>query len=894
MVETRIEQQEHGYRSGHQLLSASLRLQRDDQDLIDRLSDMSGQLRPGETFASYLTTYPLPSRSHYVVARTWQDLEAPRAGCVRTRSLLVPIATWDALDGIARILPLLTPVHFGEKATTVELPEEASSLPEVIDPRTIELVEALFLEERQPIVFFEIGEPEAVMARVLAALWPALKRNFATCTFTLAPRRLESRDFDLVFAPRSARTRFADWTGRRIDASSTTSDTPRHRWSIPTWKRVFQSDHPSLIATDALGALRDDTRGDEATLRLSLLWNELVAKADRTPSAVLGMLDILNRRHPKDLDGFKTISGYVRNAIGLAATQLEVAEGWRYLSILLSKLADWPAYQRMAELTRQSSLKLTERDYHKALEYLEAESRSSHSVPPPILSGIGEGLSRCLPEATSLASLSNLSPDIGAGLIEASSKLAGLAASEAAADTTGSLPTLVRIISSSDRDGLAGLRAQLLPFLNDANLAPLLPPLLSGVSATELTDFAKLLGRATAFAIAAFDEPLGNAARDAESLLALRDAVATEFEGEGADRLLLSTLSADSADIGWLQEGRIIPHRASTLLSTLLERASDRTMISLQRDATTRDRIIEILLWDLPRGAPPLARLILLGDLPIETTLDVGLRILPAAAPDIVGALARYMVSRAFVEARPDDHRIGPMLEIPGLRIPASQIAQLIASRSASTGRVASNLMLIGNAPSPLRLEAIARIDDLSDRLVHRSSENLGVAAYTAWALMVADAGSHDDAVQLEASLPALALAMRSPHLPVSPLVRVTFPIVYAQLLRSKGDEDFGIIPRLMMLPMSYFVDWDRAKSARHDLADVFLSSSWPPSDLLLTAIDAGIEHHVLKRLSRSSRGNDYIHAIQNDIGRLSDRDQSKIYASLMQHGSRGPKRGTD
>jgi len=95
---------------------------------------------------------------------------------------------------------------------------------------------------------------------------------------------------------------------------------------------------------------------------------------------------------------------------------------------------------------------------------------------------------------------------------------------------------------------------------------------------------------------------------------------------------------------------------------------------------------------------------------------------------------------------------------------------------------------------------------------------------------------------------------MRSPHLPVSPLTRIVFPVVYAQLLRSKGEEDFSIIPRLIMLPMSFFVDWDRAKSARHELVDVFLRSSWPPIDLLLTAIDAGIEREVLKRLSLEAR----------------------------------------
>ena len=61
-----VHQQTHGYKSGHQLLSASIRLQPTDQEVIDRLSDMAGPLRPNERFEPYLTAYPLPSGSYTV------------------------------------------------------------------------------------------------------------------------------------------------------------------------------------------------------------------------------------------------------------------------------------------------------------------------------------------------------------------------------------------------------------------------------------------------------------------------------------------------------------------------------------------------------------------------------------------------------------------------------------------------------------------------------------------------------------------------------------------------------------------------------------------------------------------------------------------------------------
>ena len=70
MATFQIHQQEHGYRNGHELLSATIKLDREDQDAIDRLSDISGSLRPDEIFTPYLTGYPLPSRAYFVLART--------------------------------------------------------------------------------------------------------------------------------------------------------------------------------------------------------------------------------------------------------------------------------------------------------------------------------------------------------------------------------------------------------------------------------------------------------------------------------------------------------------------------------------------------------------------------------------------------------------------------------------------------------------------------------------------------------------------------------------------------------------------------------------------------------------------------------------------------------
>ena len=235
---TQIGEQVHGYRSGHQLLSATIRLERSDQDIVDRLSDMAGQLRPGEVFQPYLTGYPLASGTYYVLAKTWQDLSAPRSGCVWTQSLLVPTRTWASFPDIFGWIPLFrNPSAEG----LIETPPTTEFIPsEISDPRRFELVEALFLEERQPIVVFDCREAQVIALRVVNSLWTGLRSHFAFGTYALAPRSITNRPFDLIFAPSDARPRFADWPGRRIERAKGQVEKSRHRWTSDLVARVFE------------------------------------------------------------------------------------------------------------------------------------------------------------------------------------------------------------------------------------------------------------------------------------------------------------------------------------------------------------------------------------------------------------------------------------------------------------------------------------------------------------------------------------------------------------------------------------------------------------------------------------------------------------------------------
>ncbi len=864
MQPTAIDQQIHGYRSGHQLIAASRRLPRQDQDLVDRLSDTAGQLRPGEAFKPYLTAYPLPSGSDYVVARTWQDLEAPRSGCVRTRSLLVPMAQWLTMDGIGALLPLMAPVEFEEKPTLLAATNPAPTPRTVSDPRRVELVEALFFEPRQPIVVFDCAEAESIVERILAAFWPALKQNFSVCTFALAPRKIEGRSFDLIFAPKGARGKFSDWSGRRVEA---TSKSERHPWSRLVAEKIFDTDDPDLRSIDTLGSLRADQRGDEGALRLSLMWNDLAAKSRTTPSAVLGMLDILNSRAWPEFDRGR-LRDVVQGAARLAAAEPNEADALRFLSTLATKVANFDVGMLDSLNLPSLAQAMTKRSPVNALTYLQSEVAAGRDPVIPIVAGMADGFgeSRFDGETSKLAL--ELPPDLSAVMISHSAKYAREVWQRCATDASAWIPATRAAVGSMTRQDRADLLRKMPAWMTDETQAPVLEAALDGVSGDDLADFAVAIGKHTEFGITAFDEPMANAARNAESLNGLRAAILSNFRGEGADRFLLSTMDLSATDVAWL-DGEVERARAVGLLRQLLDNASPKSLVSVQRDPTSRDRMLGLLMKDVAGSAAQLIRVAGWSDLPIDRLLDVGRAALPFLASPQRDKFVAEVLGRALAEADPDDARVASVLEESDGTLSPRQLVHLATPAGASTQRVAANLVLLSKASERVRRTTAAAIEDLCERLVHRYGENLGEGGYKAWASLLGEAGHRSPDVQLRASLPTLPFAMGKRDLPVSALIGAAFPPVYFELLRSTGEEDFKRLPALLALPLSIFIDWDRAKSARHELVDAFLYSSWPPADLLLTSIAAGIQGETLHRLIGTHRGRDYLAAIDRDSHRL-------------------------
>lgn len=874
-----VHHQAHGYRNGHQLLWGTIKLAREDQDTVDRLSDMAGPLRPGETFKPYLTGYPIPSGAFYVLARTWQDRAAPRAGCVLTKSLLIPMAQWEVLEDLPSLIALLTPLEPSGSGEPIELigTSKPGSVSPVTDARTPEIVEALFLESRQPAVVFEASEADLIAERLLMSLWPAMRRSFAVCTFALAPRKLGSRDFDLVFAPKSARSRFTDWNGRRIEASTAASK-PRHRWTQATADRIFTDPRPSLANLDALGVMRGDNRGDSSVLRLSLLWNELAAKSDSSPNAVLGMLDILSSLPASKAP--TSVGATVDRALRLAVSTFEPDQAWTFISTLLGKYELGEPPKAIRRVLANQAEALAKRDPAAAIELLMQMDKAGREIPTILLAAIGNGLSQAKSRNVIHSQLNQLDAENILKLLAFSRRATRWLGTLAHEGDIEAIDVLKHGLIVPEPRLTERVRRALLRFVDTAPMASLISPLVRGLTPNDLVGVVRQIGRQTGFKFSEFDAPMISAASTTDALLALRSA-ALDVSGEGADRLILGTLGLARADVDWLQTA-VVKDRARSLLKQLLDQNDDRTLQSALRDARLREEILMVLRHDMPASIPQLLRILDIVPLPNGEFLEIGGRLLESMPAQRAQSLALALLTKALsVSETQSEEVVRKLLSSVGSELDGRQLIRLLTQPGAPADRVAANLIAVSNGTAALKTAVLGRIDELSSRLVVRGRENLGASAYLVWSQLLAGAGKINPTAQLTAAAEVLPYALRHPELQVSPLVTAAFPITYRRLLQAKAPTP-DVLTVLFALPLALFAGSpDQAKTARHELVDAFLRSNWPPADLILTGLAVGVEQKVLKRVGRAYRGDKYIAAIERDAKRLSAQDRARVSKAI-------------
>lgn len=850
----------HGYRQGHQLLDSTVALSKSDQSVIDRLSDVAGPLRPGEHFDSYLSAYPLPSGHFYVLARTWEDLTVPRAGCVRTLSLIIPTDKWQNASSLQSFLDYLDPLTIPSTAGSAELTDvPAAQLPQAPEFRASELLEALFLEDQRPVALFDAPSPELIAVRLLTAFWPALRRRFALSTFALSPRKIEGRNFDLVFVPKDARSRFADWPGRRVDARAGTA--ARHRWTGEIVNRVFLSPTPWLLAGPEIGQIEDEESGAPAALRMALLWDELLVKLEHSPSAALGLLDIANSKMHSSYTALHELQPAISSAAHRAVDNMPGPDAWEFLGAMVRKMIGTPVESALHSVTDAVGV-LAGRSPTGAITFLD-QATHTHTIDamvPAIADGLAAHFGSITEQALAKANVLTFRR-----LILASQQLAR---------TTLNNPALVERIAKMVVDleppTFETLRDQIISELVDDRHATLARPLFASLGVKSLLAEVEHLHHANNFGGVKLIPPLIERARQLSAISELRSALISITPSPGRDKFLRMTLSPVSDDVWWLlrQEG-LSKKATNELLGDIVRQANAKQF----QDLFTDQSLAPVLLERCSDVREVLLRAVIEGQLPITVRVKIILQLLPASLEVEKRELSTNLLDDCLRSHFGEDElaTLSMLLGMQGSLLDGGRVVQMGLSRSLPESVINRNIVAFNNSPNEARRCILVAIEELADGLTARLTLDLDESAATACAALMEDAQSVNLTGLLRGADKVLPTLLRSGKAPVSAIVAIAFPLIYRELARD------GDAPALYkFLP---FMDWDRCKMARIHLVDAFLSSEiWRPSDLALTACRSSDVERILKRVAKAYRGEIYIARIAEDLKMLpgSCRDQIK------------------
>jgi hypothetical protein len=396
-----LDQAVHGYRRGHELLASSTQLDPLDADRVAQLSDLSG-LPVESQIPSYLSCYPLPSGKYYAVAKTWPDKEARREGCVLTHTILIPMDVWQGgLVTSAVLSRFCFPSRsnlssFHERVLPDDFPAESGTMPPGSSSDRVEFEQfatQYFALGKAPIVWFNQATGSDILPRLIDFLWPSLRCRFAACTYSLQTRHAGDSQFDLMFAPAAAVSRFS-----RVPENQLIG---HHRGELA----LPPSDHRTLKLVDMIfravvegeainkwslfPIVRAVLPPDSTALLKLILLDELNSRSAETASSAVAALDVLAALVPDPEHAVEEKGRAIAFAVKRAASQ-PLDEAIELLAAIAQRCTR-AAFRRLRNVRRglvREIGRITAENPERALSVL-ARSKGGAGA---LAAGIGRGL----------------------------------------------------------------------------------------------------------------------------------------------------------------------------------------------------------------------------------------------------------------------------------------------------------------------------------------------------------------------------------------------------------------------------------------------------------------------------------------------------------------------
>ena len=285
----------------------------------------------------------------------------------------------------------------------------------------------------------------------------------------------------------------------------------------------------------------------------------------------------------------------------------------------------------------------------------------------------------------------------------------------------------------------------------------------------------------------------------------------------------------------------------------------------------------------MPASAREIAHILRLDLVGHGVGLDVGFEVVEVMPDPERKAFGNWILRKALIAGPPGDERLARVVAQFGMNLASEKLAAVATEFSASPRRVSENLVVLNSAPPEVRDAVVGVVDVLSRRLVQRRREELGEAGYGAWAAMLSDVREEDAQTRIRSAGTVVGYALRHVSYPVSKLVVVAFPTVYREIVKLKA---LGAPSSELRGLSTYFLfSWKQPKEGRRELMyaliGAFLRSSWPPADLVIAAMDAGIGSRVVKRVRKRPLGAKYLDRIWKDTERLDEKLRRRVRRCL-------------
>lgn len=887
-----IHQLVHGYEHGHSLLAASTTLDREDLDLVGRLSDLSGALGPDLKVSPYLSLFPLPSKKFFAVARTWLDDSATRSGCVLTHTILVPLHAWATDDSPSRFAAILRmPSRAVLSEYTVPITTVPGS-PEVrsTEPLSDSFIQRYFGEGLAPIAWFGALDAESSAWCVIQALWPSLRERFACCTLSLQPRTLGDRPFDLVFAPSAVFARFGEFARDHIvDGRAPVAPGGSETWFRSWSKCVFGGDSDERCKRAR--ALSSDLEPHPTAIRTVMFFLELLERAGESPTAALGALDLLAKLAPQPfraLDEKRALTAAALRSIKI----LPSSEARELLYLLCRRLEENPFKQGQdleAEV-RDLVERLISNDPEQGI--IDANlllARHAEAAPSLFMLGVSDATVKLLGSKSTGVSLFLERPKLVERVIPYRPEIPALILN--LTGITDRDRVVLSIVDWCRADQSSGVRDALRwPLLLEVigpGDAPLVEELLRDLKADEAGKVCDFIEKRDVFRqgplLATVSRLAGERHPDAVRLWSrthswnsyqLANLIAAGYPST-VDGLaeVLAEENSDSAN--WSQVlaafiDRVSLYSLPSWLITVLEENLTCWELLLRglNDDAVSDVVIRLIRGGVRRSAiaraPDALRMLattcghassnvrvyavrqLVADY-FETFCDIGKVKLWFDEPWVVEALAHIGVDSV------DGMITDRLFNSPGSWICAWKIVEIL--------------------PDVVAFENKDFVQELIATLLRNRPPDWSVEASDSWQHLLSKLSW--DRIQIDLCTQALHFAFENRRYPLAGIVAETFYPVHETAMGSR--------PKKGLWFAWGFDSWDEAKDLRRSLVNSFLHSDWPSSHFALAARERWLLRKLCTRMLRQWGGSKYLESAHMGLKKLSSHRAQQLAVILHQ-----------